>query len=150
MRKRPARNQLSDEPTFLNETFSSNGPGNYVPARLLALYRHPETQVDMAIVHCCQPQMIKNAARSTVLTESYHLHSERTNIEITDEDGRVSVQTKFVPMYHIIETTKFLDGVRVYLEDPRILEYWQPHDSSGHGILLTFRSQWHKEFLQHR
>ena len=117
----------------------------------MALYRHPQTKVEMALVHSCQPQMKKNEERNSVLTESWHLYADKTNIHVSNENGNQTVATKYIPMFHIIEAKQIVDGVRVYIEDPRIQEYWPIHDSSGHCVMLTSRSKhWAKQFLEHR
>ena len=139
--------------SYLDEVYNKKKGQHrtFVPARLMALYRHPQSKVEMALVHSCQPQMMKNQERNSVLTESWHLYADKTNIHVSDEKGNQTVATKYIPMFHIIEAEQIIDGVRVYIEDPRIQEYWPIHDSSGHCVLLTSRSKhWAKQFLEHR
>ena len=45
----------------------------HVPARIMLLYLDPRTGVNMACVHACRPWMQMNQARSSVITESWHL-----------------------------------------------------------------------------
>ena len=147
----------SEITSYLDEVYEVQGADEHsgeerclVPACLMALYRHPLTNKDMAIVHSCRPRMIKNEERTSVLMESWHLYADKDNIYIKDDKGVETVQTKYVPMFHTIEADEIVDGVRVYMEDPRIQEYWPLHDSSGHVILLTLRSKhWAKQFLEH-
>ena len=105
----------------------------------------------MAIVHSCRPRRVMNNSRTSVITESWHLYAIRQYTEFKDNTGRTRRENRYVPMYHMIKADQILDGVRVYLEEPRLLDHWPLTNASGHAILLTPRSlHWAMQFLSHR
>ena len=139
----------SSRSSYLDDTYG--GKNKYVPARLLALFKDPRTGTDMAIVHSCRPRRVMNDARTSVITESWHLYAIREYMEFEDDTGCTRKEYRYVPMYHMIKTDEILDGVRVYLEEPRLLDHWPLTNASGHAILLTPRSlHWAFQFLTHR
>ena len=137
----PRRDNPSLSCSYLNEKYG--GEGKYVPARIVALYKDPLTGIDKAMVQACHPRMILNEKRSSIITESWHLQSEKD----TDDDSAGFVP---LPLYNQIDESEFIDRIRVYMEFPRFDHVWLDHESSGHVILVAKRSEhWAKQFLDH-
>ena len=151
---KPSKNPHSDEALFegqstLDEWYGEDG--NYVPARIVALYKHPKTGVDCAVVHPCRQRQNKNDKRSSVITESWHLTSVRENVRVTNENNKQTTVQRQLPMYNLILGTDIIDRVCVFMEDYRIQEDWPCDNSSGHVILLTSReNRWALDYLDHR
>jgi hypothetical protein len=145
------RNPKSDEFLFngqssLDEWYGE--AGNYLPARILAFYKHPHTGVDMAIVHPCCQRKNKNANRSSVVTESWHLASTWTNPVDKSTNKKIP---RLVPMYNLIRGIDIVDRCQVFMEEPVIQEDWPSDKASGHVILLTSRSnRWANDYIDQR
>ena len=89
------------------------------------------------------PRMILNEKQSSIITESWHLQSEKD----TDDDSAGFVR---LPLYNQIDASEFIGRIRGYMEFPRFDHVWRDHESSGHVILVTKRSvHWAKQFLYH-
>lgn len=146
--QKPKPSDPSSKSSYLDDIYP--GKGKLVPARLLALFKDPLNGDEMAIVHSCRPRRVMNEKMTSVLTESWHLYSRREYIEYKDKNNVVRKENRYVPLYHMIKADLIQDGVRVYLEDYRLLEHWPLFNSSGHAILLTSRSlYWANDFLSH-
>ena len=154
MSEKHPKNPNSSEALFesqstLDEWYGEDG--HYVPARIVALYKHPDNGEDWAVVHPCRQRQNKNDERSSIITESWHLASIRVNVTITNDNNKQTTGQRQLPMYNLIRGTDIVDRVRVYMEDYRIQEDWPCDPSSGHVILLTSRSnRWATDYLDHR
>ena len=149
-RKRQKDCAATDYTSYLDTTYRNQGDKyGCVPARIMAMYKHPVTQVDMAIVHACRPMMQVNVEKSSVITESWHLQHIVDEVNPDNED-ETTQQTRLYPMYNPIRTDKFIDRLRVYMETPSLDDSWNDEESSGHVILVTRRStHWASSFLSH-
>ena len=73
----------------------------------------------------------------------WHLQSEKD----MDDDSAGLVR---LPLYNHIDASEFVDRKRVYMEFPHFNHVWRDHESSGHIILVTKRSEhWAKQFFDH-
>jgi hypothetical protein len=131
---------------------------NHVPARIIALFKDPKTDEDMAIVHACRPWSSKNYEHTSVITESWNLQVVRQKFwEL--EDGSLSPQPnpdaqteveRLSPIYHVIPARDIKEGLFAIQEDNVLADSWPMNNASGHVIVIHDRETfWADEFMKY-
>ena len=136
-RRTKSRNRIEKPISWCEQ---HHGP-QYVPAKIIVLYKDPVTGINMALVHACRPWMQKNYDRTSAITESWHLQYVR-------DEHLFKNKSPMRPFYNEVEASSLTENVFVVEETPGIHECLPDKVYTGHVIYITDRKEiWPRVFL---
>jgi hypothetical protein len=131
---------------------------NHLPSRVLAFYKHPETDTAMALVLPCRPWMYINENKSSTITEHWNVQSELRQFEMGTDGKLMEIddiqnprkswtnrENRYVPMYHLVEVDKIKEVVFGIQENGPFSTCWK--NDGGNVIIVSDRyTSWGNEF----